>query len=517
MHAAVRLSPQLPSTPANRILRGLGSNVLSLAISGASSILLVPLFLHAWGAPLYGRWITLTALVSYLTLLDLGGQSFFQNLLAAEYARGNDEEFRRKFSEGVSLFCLISALAFALLVGLVCIPEIHLFHRTLAMTVGDRIVVLFVGVPFLLWIPMAIYACAYRATGQFVRGATIGNIYRATSLILYAALLVARVRPSIYATAYLVLGIVIVVVVYNDSRRYIPAIRGSKFGISAAKAGLVHLRGSLYFWLLAISNALNQQGVVLVLALSGSTAAVALYATHRTVCGVIGYVGSLAQSPLWPELTFLFTKGKLDQLARTVLLAVRVVTILSACAAVALWALLPAIYPKWTGRSLGFNPLLLVILLTQAVLASGWTTLGWPLLASNHHRRLSCWALGNGALTIVLSVMFVSRWGVHGVAFATLIGDIVCGAAVYPFLLARMLSIPVTTLYQTILAPLIVLLPAWIMAIFHPMRALQPLHALLFAAVSIALIYPAVRWAFRDRNDAVWVWNTLRAAIKARG
>ena len=37
--------------------------------------LLVPLFLRAWGADGYGGWLTLTAFVSYLGLLDLGGRT----------------------------------------------------------------------------------------------------------------------------------------------------------------------------------------------------------------------------------------------------------------------------------------------------------------------------------------------------------------------------------------------------------------------------------------------------------
>src|ERR1017187_5195773 len=112
MNSSVQLPSQLPLTAAGRFLRGLGSTALGQAISAAGSILLVPLFLHAWGADLYGRWISLTALASYLGLLDMGGQSYVGNLLAAEYVRGNDEEFQRRLSEGVSLFCLIAAIAF---------------------------------------------------------------------------------------------------------------------------------------------------------------------------------------------------------------------------------------------------------------------------------------------------------------------------------------------------------------------------------------------------------------------
>jgi O-antigen/teichoic acid export membrane protein len=497
-------------------VRGVGSGALGQAISAASSILLVPLFLHAWGADLYGRWISLTALASYLGLMDLGGQSFIGNLLAVEYVRGNDEQFQRKLSEGVSLFCVIAGIGFLLLVMVLSIPHIPLAHRTVTMAVEDRLVVFSMGSAFLLAIPGGVYVTAYRAAGLFVRGALIGNVLRGSSLIFLAALLVMRVRPAVYAAGYLALGTFGTMVVCWDIRRRVPSTRGVQLRLAAAKTGLVHLSGSLYFWLLAISNALNQQGVVLVLALSGSGAGVALYATHRTACGLVGYVGNLVQAPLWPEFTFLHAQGRKHVFARAALLSMKVVTLLSACVGVALWALLPVVYPIWTGRNLTFNPMLLAILLTQAVLAAGWTTSGWPLLASNQHRGLARWALANGLLTVALSALLVLRWGVLGVACATLAGDIACGAAVYPVLLSRALGISLLRLYKAILVPLIVLIPAWVAAVLGQPLAARPLLGFLLAAVSIALIYPAARLAFQETDDVVWLWGKLRTVIGTR-
>ena len=109
------------------------------------------------------------------------------------------------------------------------------------------------------------------------------------------------------------------------------------------------------------------------------------------------------------------------------LLTVRAVVLLSAAAALALW-MLPGIYSFWTARKLGLQPGLTALFLTQGVLAAGWNTAGWVLLASNEHRTLAWWAVANATLTVVLATVLAPRHGVLGVAAATLLGDLACGA-----------------------------------------------------------------------------------------
>ena len=77
----------LPSSAINRLSRGVASTALGQIISAAKSILLVPLFLSAWGADGYGKWLILTALVSYVSLIDLGGQLYIGNIIAQEYVK----------------------------------------------------------------------------------------------------------------------------------------------------------------------------------------------------------------------------------------------------------------------------------------------------------------------------------------------------------------------------------------------------------------------------------------------
>ena len=57
---------------AKRAISGSLVTVLGEGIGAIKHILLVPLFLWAWGKLVYGEWLTIYALVAYLPLIDLG-------------------------------------------------------------------------------------------------------------------------------------------------------------------------------------------------------------------------------------------------------------------------------------------------------------------------------------------------------------------------------------------------------------------------------------------------------------
>jgi len=446
--------PEKPQVaPASSILRrlmlGVGSSGMSQAISAAQPILLVPLFLRAWGAETYGRWLVLTALVSYLSMLDLGGQNYIGNLLAIDFAQGEEETFREKLSEGVSLFIFI-AIAALIFLGIVLFVLMHskvpIFGN--AISYEERWIILFLASAFLLSIPSGVYVTAYRASGLFVRGTMVGNVLRTSQITIFAGLLYFAASPFVYALVFLLGGVIGTMVIVWDSRRKIAACRQIRIGLAEAKRGRKHLRGALQFWLLALANGLNQQGVLLVLAIFASPAIVALYATHRTAAGLVGYVGSVLQAPLWPELSFLWAQDRREELRKMVLSVIRIVMLISGLAALTMWVFIPFIYPLWTGKQLQLQPALFAVFLLQGVLAAGWFTSGWSLLAANQHRMPARWSFVNALVTIALSVWLAPRYGVFGVASATLLGDVLCGMAVYPGLAGGILRLSVFRIYK---------------------------------------------------------------------
>lgn len=448
------------SATGGRVWQGLYSSALAQAITTAQNVLLVPLFLAAWGSEGYGRWLTLTALASYLGLLELGGQSYIGNLLAADHVRDDLEGFQKKLSEGVSCFSCLGLGGFVVVVLVLALGGRLPILGVDGFASGERwAFLLLAAVALLIAVPTGLLATAYRAAGLFARGVMLTNIVRLFGLGAMTLLLVLGVKPVTFAGGLLVIGVIGTTVIALDLRRRVLACRGLDLNLAEAWRGRVYLTGAIHFWFVALAQVIKQQGVLLVLAAVVSPVAVAAYATHRMASGLVGYVASLIQGPIWPELSFLAASGRSAELARATLLTVRAVVVSSGIAAMLVATAVPPLYLLWTGRRLEFQPLLLCLFLLQALLAAGWSTAGWSLLASNHHRPLAMWSLANAVVTIAAAVALVGLFGVVGVAGATLLGDVVCGLAVFPRLAAGQLGISPWRMYGAMLTAGVALVP----------------------------------------------------------
>jgi O-antigen/teichoic acid export membrane protein len=450
------ITPFSRAAAAGRLRSGVWQMVLSQVVSSVTPLLLVSLYLRAWGPTTYGRWLSLTALVSYLSLLDFGGQTFIGNLAAMDFAKGDSQGMRAKLSEGLSLFFAIALAAYAVIGTVLFLPRTAFLGRINDLQGNDRAILLLMAGAFLLAIPGSIYAVAYRSSGLVSRGIAIGTYSRLVAYASFAVSLLIGIGPVAYAGLNAATAVMGTVVVVRDAPRHIAACRGLRIRWSLARAGVSQLAGALFFWLLSVANAVNQQGIILVLAALSGPTAVVTFVTHRMVANAVLYVANIFQGPTCPEMTFLHARENTAGLARLLKVTLKTVVLISAVLGMFLWFVAPVAYQTWTRHRVAFDPLLLAILLAQVVLASAWTTSGWSLIAVNHHKGLAYWNAGNAALTIVLAILFVPHYGVYGAAVASLLGDIVCGLLVYPALAARLSRCSPVDIYRAAGTPLLV-------------------------------------------------------------
>ena len=87
------------------------------AINIASKIVLVPLFLLAWGADIYGEWLLLSSMVAYLSLTEMGSHLYIVNRMTQAYAHRDNDQFRKILHTGLALFLIIPVAVFIIFVG----------------------------------------------------------------------------------------------------------------------------------------------------------------------------------------------------------------------------------------------------------------------------------------------------------------------------------------------------------------------------------------------------------------
>ena len=417
-----------------RVARAFASNILGQAIGIVQSYLLVPLFLSAWGDEGYGQWLSLTALASYLALLDLGGQSFVGNRLAEAFAQDRHDDFRATLREGASLFVATGLVAQTAV-------SVALLWPGLPWDTSARLVVFWSAGLVAISIPGGVLVTCYYATGQIVRGTMTGNLARITMLLVSVLALRAKFERSDYASILFATNVVTNIFVFYDLRVAAGQLFRPRLSLADLRRGLTLLRGSLQYWLFALAGALNLQGVLLVLALASGNSSVAQFATHRAAASLTVYVGGLLRPALWTEMTFMAARGDTPRLREVISVAVRIGTWCAAVAGATISLAAPFGYALWTRSKLDLDFTLLLILIGQAVLSAAWNTASWPLLSGSRPRALARWSLLNAALTIVAAYIGLRiGWGVWCVAAASLAADVVCGLIPFPLTAAAFLQ-----------------------------------------------------------------------------
>jgi O-antigen/teichoic acid export membrane protein len=471
-----------------RVIRALASSALGQFLSTAQSLLLVPMFLAAWGDAGYGEWLALTALASYLLLLDLGGQSYIGVRLAQAYAQEKLDEFRVILSEGFSLFFVL-ALATQALVSAIT------FSPLVSWDSDARLVVTCYSASVLISIPVGVLGTCFTATGRIVRFVMLGNLARIIQIACYSLALALRVPPPTYAAVVLATSCLTTAITVFDLRRQLGTLFAPMLSIVHLRGGAAHLRGSLEYFAYALSSMLSVQGVLLVIAAKADASSVAAFSTHRAAASLIVYSGSLLRPTVWPELTMMAARGDMPRLREVVSIAVRGTTWIGAIIAAAVCLAAPQGYALWTRAKLELDVPLLFILAGQAVLYCAWSTTSWPLMSTNQPRLIARWSLANAVLTVVVSYACLQAGtGLRGVAAASLAADILCGLAPFPVLAAKYTGESplrfASDVFRAIACAAPFVLAAWLSLVaFHG----DILRLAVFSACSLALAWPAAR------------------------
>jgi O-antigen/teichoic acid export membrane protein len=263
--------------------------------------------------------------------------------------------------------------------------------------------------------------------------------------------------PLIYALVMFTNGILLTLIVIWDIRRQFPISKDIRISFNQAIQGARSLKVSVYFWLITVATMVNTQGILLVMGANLPASAIALYSTQKTTTGLLNYISSLFQTPLWPEFTSLNALGNKAQLQRITLVSITLMIGLTGLGAIILWFFIPWIYPIWTGHQLEFNPSLQSILLVQGILAAGWYTAAWPVFATNQHRLLSLALLANAVITIVFSMILVKPYGVLGVALSSLAGDILFGLFLFPLITSKIFDIRYSRILLSLGKPFLII------------------------------------------------------------
>ncbi len=488
-----------------RFRRGVLATLASQVVAALGQIVLVPVFLGAWGERLYGEWLTLSAIAGQMVLLDLGVHTFVVNRLNQCYARGDIGQFARVLHSALAWCLVLTTVAVAAVaLAAFALPVEHAFRLELLDHPTAALVVSLLVLQIAASVPCGLVTGVYRTIGEYPRGMTLYNLQRALFFALTAACVVTGGSLVDVALVQLVPLVASLGWTLADLRRRHPEV---SVGIAARDPRLARsfVGPSSLFLLIRTSQALSIQGPVLLAGALFGPAAVTPFVILRTLCNLVKQIAGSLANALWPELTALEARGQLETLRHVHALAVKVVTALSLAAAIVLHHCGAALVELWTGGELTHSAPLLDALLLLLVLQAPWTTSSIFLVATNRHRVVAlCYAVSSVA-GLGLGFLFARTHGLPGLVLGVLAAEAcVCSWAVPNAACALVLDRPRSFFARVFLPALPIAGAAWFTADAAALlsSSLAPPAAIATVAATVALIVPALTWlAWLDADE----------------
>ncbi len=433
-----------PGESLNRVVRrvtgGTVGNVLGQVINVAGQFVLVPIFLTYWGNQLYGEWLTLSAAVAYLTLVDFGIQSYVINRMNQCYVRGELEACSRILHSALYLYLLVSAVAALLMFsGLWFLPIASWFQFTVTKPATVTVVGMLLTLQIVVAVPTGVIAGIYRAAGEYPREIMISNMFRLGSVILTAVVVAAGGKLTSVALLQMLTLAVGMVYVQIDLRRRHPQIH---IGLSKADfaEAILFLAPSALFFLIHIATIVIVQGSTLVVSATLGSMSVAVFATSRTLANLLRQGSFSIYNALWPEFTALEARGKHQALGEIHLLTAKMLLMLNLSLAVFLYFTAAHIIEFWTQDRIVYDSGLMFGLLLFQVSQAWWMMSSLLLASSNNHKGLAICQFVAACLGLYFGFVLSGRFGVAGVVYGLLGADILICGSMIPWRACRLLG-----------------------------------------------------------------------------
>ncbi|QCO20700.1 hypothetical protein C9E88_003830 [Acinetobacter cumulans] len=394
------------------MINSLNKNILaqgySQIVTLAVQIATVPFLIHFWGLELFGVWVILTAIPTYLALSDFGFTFIAKNNMSMFVSAGNRQQALVTFQ---SIFILLIGICLVLgTILYLCVIYIP-FDRIL--NIGEFSVESVRSVLLLQFFAVLIYQffllncaglrCEGFAVAETFLAAT-GRLLEAISIVVIASLGFGLIEASI--------GILAVRVLFLGLSYLIIRIKISWLNFNCRyvqKDRIKELAGpSLSYMLVPMTNALMIQSPIMVLGAFSTPAIVAMFSVSRTVArlgmsgaNMLSYAFTPEYSYAWGEKNFFRFKKALNYHFKLLALGMIVYLIISLF-------FITDIVEMLSKENIKADLVLCLLLSLAVIIEMLWTTFFTPLVAVNRHKKLPIVVFLISLVFIILSYIFHS-------------------------------------------------------------------------------------------------------------
>jgi O-antigen/teichoic acid export membrane protein len=422
----------LDSRIKRRLALGFASNWVGKLASTITQLVQVPLFFHFWAASVYGNWLVVSAIPTYLTFSSIGFGNVASNEMTMLNSAGDREGALRVFQSCWWLISMICAAAGLLLVlVLYLVPAASLLNIHAISESDTKWIIVYLGLSVLLGQLEQLMSAAYTCVARYPFGSFLKTVISLAAFCASMVPIVLGYGPRTMALVYAVASALGTLTLCLFVRKDIPWIRiGWRY---ARFSEIRHLASPAFAFMgFPLGIALNLQGTLIAVGYALGPVDVAIFASARTVSRVALQMVQMVNATFWPELSLAY--GAKDvALTRTLhRFACQLALIIGVVMVAGMMTVGPSFLHHWTEGHVPPSRPLLAILLLVVVLYSLWSTSSTLIVSTNQHQRMAAIYVAATSLTCV-ACFFLARWqGLYGAAAALLISELAMNFYVLP-------------------------------------------------------------------------------------
>jgi O-antigen/teichoic acid export membrane protein len=414
-----------------RIYQGLGAQTFTQAVQFFIRFSEVPLLLYFWGPRLYGEWLMLSAIPAYLSMADGGFCTAACRDMTMRAGAGDRKGAVAIFQSTWVLLLSISIAAGCLAFLCITFLPLRSWFGFVAITAQQvQVVFILLAGHVLIGFQGGLINGGFWVAGKYPLGMTLVAM---TQFLEFVGLAVAAALgggPVQAAAGYLGGRTIGTIVLWLGQHRVSTWV---KHGFAYASfSELKRLAGpALASLALPLGNALNIQGIRLVVGLALGPAAVAVFVPLRTMSNLALQPRVVIGHLIEPELGRAFGAGDLPLFRRIFAKSCRLsfwgcIVCILLIGTLGSWFL-----PLWTGGKIAMHwPAYILLLAALPANALWYCSLMVPYATNRHSRIAVYYGLIYGVLALVLA-HFIATWlGLAGAALALLIAEALMAAIV---------------------------------------------------------------------------------------
>jgi O-antigen/teichoic acid export membrane protein len=467
-----------------RILRNIFSNWTSYLVTAVVGFVLAPVVVHSLGNTGYGLWTLVLSMTGYFGLLDLGIRSSVGRFVTRYMALNDQRNVNRTASTAFVILGCGGAVAFAstLVIAAFFFDTIRLDPQYAS---AGRTALLITGLNMSCILPLSVFSAVLIASERFdvISGVTI------VAELARAALVVWFLRHGYGLVALALIALAITIGQYSAMAFFAKALyRPLKINVRYVNWGAcTELFGfSIYRFIWIIANQLIFYSDAVVIGIFLGAAAVTPYAIAGSLINYGRNFVSLVTDPLYPVAARMDANKDLPGLQRLLILGTRVALLVTLPLCLGFLFLGRQFITLWMGPALADSAIVLMVLTIPQFASMSQGASALVLAGMAKHRAFAYFALAEGGANLILSIILVRRMGLIGVAWGTVIPNLISATLVVPLYTVRTLKMSVTDyLVQAYLRPALCALP--LLAVGYVFSHVEGASWLVFGAEASAM------------------------------